>query len=835
MSTPRDPRIEALFLESVLMEPERREAWLADACGGDAELHAAVVALLRHHDAAGSFLERPAMTPRSGSAADAEAEERAMSAAGTRIGRFEILGVLGRGGMGVVYRARQEQPARTVALKIVRPGLMSERLLRRFEHEIELLGRLEHPGIARVYEAGTRDTDEGPEPWFAMELVDGLPLIAHAQAAELSTRDRLGLLAEVADAVQHAHERAVIHRDLKPGNIFVDGAGRPRILDFGIARATDSDLQQTTVHTDVGEILGTLAYMSPEQLKSGRDIDTRADIYALGVIGYELVAGRLPHDITGKPLVDALSTLTTAEPPTLGSLNHRLRGDIEVLIGKAMERNRERRYASAAEFAADIRRFLNDEPILARPPSAAYQLRKLIARHRGPVAAAATLLITIVVFAAWMTVLYAESDRNRRRAERERKSAEAVTEFLGEMLAQADPTGAREADPTVRQLLDGAAGRLDRTLASEPGVSATLHATIGRSYRALGRFAEADSHLVKARAYWVGHGGEESVAYAAVENAIANLRRVQGRLAEAESLLRINVERRRRLQPGSEALAQSMSSLGVLMTERGHLAEADSVMGEVETLFRTSVGLDNVHRPEALNIRAIARQERGDFAGAESLLTEGLRIQRLNWGPSHANVALVLGSIALGRQRQGHFAEAEPVYREAIAILRQAFDNRNPNLASYLSNLGAVLRELKRPAEAESLLLESVAMERAMNPGLPDGWKVGAYLTNLGDVQADQGEWARAETTLSEAATILIRGLGPTHRRVGTVRASLGRVLLRQGRRAEGHRELSAALPILEASLGPDDPRTRRVRAERDAAGGTAGGAGAAPGAGNPR
>jgi serine/threonine protein kinase len=376
--------LEALFAEALLLAPGERDAFLADRCAGDDPLRRRLEGLLRHHDAAGSFLERPVAPPRP---ADPLVHHGAPKV-GAQIGPYEILGVLGRGGMGVVYRARQEQPGRVVALKLVRPGLVSERLVRRFEHEIELLGRLEHPGIARVYDAGTFETDEGPEPYFAMELVEGLPLTGYAERAGLSTRQRLALLAEVADAVQHAHERSVIHRDLKPGNIFVDAGGRPRI-DFGIARATDSDRQLTTVHTGVGEILGTLAYMSPEQLGGSGQLDTRSDIYALGVIGYELVAGRLPHDVADKPLVEAITTLSKGDPPTLGSLNRGLRGDIEVIVAKAMEKERERRYASAAEFAADIRHFLADEPIVARPPTTAYQVRKLIARHRPLVATVA--------------------------------------------------------------------------------------------------------------------------------------------------------------------------------------------------------------------------------------------------------------------------------------------------------------------------------------------------------------------------------------------------------------------------------------------------------------
>src|SRR5262245_16802309 len=289
----------------------------------------------------------------------------------TVIGRYRILRLLGEGGMGVVYEAEQDHLRRTVALKIIKPGLASPELLRRFEQESQALGRLQHPGIARIYDAGTADTGLGPQPYFAMEFIHGKNVKDYAEERHLNTRQRLEMVAKIADAVQHAHQRGLIHRDLKPANILVDETGQPKILDFGVARAIDSDMQATT-HTDMGQLVGTLAYMSPEQvLADPLGLDTRSDVYALGVILYELLAGRMPYTIS-KKLDETIHAIREEDPARLSLISRSYRGDIETIVAKALEKDKARRYGSAAELAADIRRFLNDEPIVAQPHNTTY-------------------------------------------------------------------------------------------------------------------------------------------------------------------------------------------------------------------------------------------------------------------------------------------------------------------------------------------------------------------------------------------------------------------------------------------------------------------------------
>jgi serine/threonine protein kinase len=315
-----------------------------------------------------------------------------------QVGPFRIVGPIGEGAMGIVYEAEQDRPQRRVALKIVRPGMVPPAVLRRFEQEYEFLGRLHHPGIAQIYQAGIKQTEYGAQPYFAMELVRGKRLDEYVRAKKPDLRERLELVAAIADAVQHAHHRGIIHRDLKPANILVTDTGEPKILDFGIARAAVHDGQMTGMQTVTGEVLGTLSYMSPEQISGDvAALDTRSDVYALGVILYEVVAERPPYELERKSLPEAARIIQDVEPTRLTSATDAdVPADVETIVAKALEKEKERRYSSAADLADDIRRFLRDEPITARPPSAAYQVAKFARRHKAIVAAVVAAFLVLV-------------------------------------------------------------------------------------------------------------------------------------------------------------------------------------------------------------------------------------------------------------------------------------------------------------------------------------------------------------------------------------------------------------------------------------------------------
>ena len=355
--------------------------------------------------------------------------------------RYRIGRLIGSGGMGVVYEAEQRSPRRQVALKVVRPGFSSEQLLRRFELEAEVLGRLDHPGIARIHEAGTFGAGADRRPFFAMELVRGVSLLRYVEERELGRDRRLEVFCKICEAVEHAHQKGVIHRDLKPANILVSEAGEPVILDFGVARVTDVEARQETLQTRAGQIVGTLAYMSPEQVAGdAAAVDVRSDVYALGVLYYELLGGARPYELSGLPLTEAVRIVREAEPRPLGALDPALRGDLETIARKALEKAPARRYGSAGQLAADVRRYLNREPIAARPPSAVYQLVRFSQRHRALVGGAAAVLVTLVAGLVASLVLKAQSDRNAELAWRERNNVFSLSAFheLDDLQAEAD-------------------------------------------------------------------------------------------------------------------------------------------------------------------------------------------------------------------------------------------------------------------------------------------------------------------------------------------------------------------------------------------------------------
>lgn len=400
-------QLEEIFSEAADLPRDARDAFVRDRCGGDSQLRRAVEALLAHDEQAGHGFMSGVRPP-----------PPIAHAAPDRLGTYRIVKQLGVGGMGVVYEAIQESPERAVALKVIRPGLISPQVLRRFAAESRVLGLLKHPGIAQVYEAGEFETPEGRQPFFAMELIVGEPLDRWCRKRSLDARARIELVAMVCDAVDHAHARGVVHRDLKPGNILVEDSGRPRILDFGVARLQTRDVA-VTMATGEGQLVGTLPYMSPEQF--GADptaVGPRTDVYALGVVLYELLAGRLPLDVSDRPVVDAARVILETEPTHLGKISSRFAGDIETIVAKAMNKEPAQRYVSAAELAADLRRHLGDEPIMARPTSALGHFKKFARRNKALVGGAAATMVALVAGLAVSTFLAIEQSQQRELAEK---------------------------------------------------------------------------------------------------------------------------------------------------------------------------------------------------------------------------------------------------------------------------------------------------------------------------------------------------------------------------------------------------------------------------------
>ena len=731
----------------------------------------------------------------------------------TIIGHYRIIGTLGEGGMGTVYEAEQDQPSRKVALKVIRPDFVSAELSRRFARESEVLGRLQHPGIAQIYEAGTAAGPHGDQSFFAMELVRGRSLTEYSTTESLDLRARLDLFARVCDAVHYAHQQGVIHRDLKPANILVDNTGQPKILDFGVARLTDADVQATR-QTSVGEVVGTLQYMSPEQVNADSlEIDLRSDVYSLGVILYELLSGTLPYDLSAKMIYQAARVILIDEPAPLSSINRRLGGDVEIIVAKTLEKEKDRRYGSAEALASDVRRYLRDEPIVARAPSAAYQMRKFAHRNRALVsglALAAVILVAGTVVSAWQAVRatgaerLAEARRNEavtagalaerrravadsallvadsaraaalreqaaatasaKRALDEAAKARAINAFLQEMLASSNPANARGAEPSLREVLDQASARIETgALAREPEVRAAVASTIGQTYFGLGLYDQARANLDSASVVW-----------------------------------------RRTLGPGSLLAAQAAADLGKVASAAGDLPRAEVKLREGLAVMQRALAPNDDYTTETMTALAGVRYTRGDNVEAERLYRKAVELARSRHGRSGLPVAARLRQLGAFLTYIGRPADGRPFLDEALGIVRKAYGSNHPDVVDGLVALSDAQMGVPDYPGAEATLREALPIARTvLGPNHPATANV---VGRLGIVLTRRDKLEEAETFSREALEVRIKILGPDHPDVQLARAGLGRLFLSQRRYAEADTMFSAALASRRKVLGEMSP-----------------------------
>ncbi|UCG32036.1 MAG: serine/threonine protein kinase [Phycisphaerales bacterium] len=769
-----------------------------------------------------------------------------------RIGRFHIKRIIASGGMGTIYEALQERPRRAVAVKVMKQGVTSRSALRRFEYESQVLARLRHPGIAQVYEAGTYDDGGGPLPFFAMEYIpNAKPITEYVHGKKSSVRERLELFTHVCDAVHHGHQKGIIHRDLKPGNILVDSQGHAKIIDFGVARATDSDLAVTTLQTEVGQLVGTLLYMSPEQcVADPHDIDTRSDVYALGVMLYQMLSGQLPYDMTSRTVVQVTSVIREQQPRRLSAVNAAMKGDMETIVSKALEKDRDRRYQSAAQLAQDIRHYLAGEAILARPPSVFYLLRLFARRHTALLFALAALFVALTGGLVVSSSLYVQADSARteaagerdharaaeQRAQRRRAEAEAVTKFLSDTLASVDPYEALGTEMTVKAMLDRTAADIDGAFPDQPLVEAALRTTIGNTYRALGEYSAAEPHLRTALRLRQRELGDEHLEVAAslhdlawllhkkgdfaaarglyeealslrrrllVEdhpdvadtlNNLANLLIAQGQYAAAEPLHREALDLRRRLY-GEEhpAVAESLNNLASLVHTKGDYSTAESLYREALAIRRKTLGPEHPYVTTAMNNLAMLLKDRGDYAAAEPLFREALALRRKTLGDEHPAVATGLNNLALLLKTRGDYAAAEPLYREALTIRRKLLGDEHPQVASTLHNLAGLLKAEGDYAAAEPLYRQALAIARKSYGR--EHPHVATSLNNLGELLKLKGDFAAAESLYGEALAMRRRLLGDEHPAVATVLSNLAALLLAKG-------DYARAEPLLREAVG---------------------------------
>jgi non-specific serine/threonine protein kinase/serine/threonine-protein kinase len=621
---------------------------------------------------------------------DATRPQATSEAPSRMIGPYRLLQVIGEGGMGEVWLAQQSHPVRRqVAVKAIKAGMDTAQVVTRFEAERQALALMDHPAIATVYDGGS--TPEG-RPYFAMEYVKGEPITTYCDRHRLTTQARLDLFIQVCDGVQHAHQKGIIHRDLKPSNVLVTIQGDhpvPKIIDFGVAKATAQHLTERTLFTELGVLIGTPEYMSPEQAEmGGLDIDTRTDVYALGVILYELLTGALPFDrkeLRQAGFAEIQRTIREKEPPrpstritqlgqasTEAATNRHteprrlasdLRGDLDWVTMKALEKDRTRRYQTANALAGDIRRHANHEPVSAGPPSAVYRTGKFVRRHRFGVAAAATLVLLLVAFGVTMAVQAQRIAQERDRANREAETARQVSTFMVGMFETTNPFQGRGKNVPVGEVLDRGAQRIATELRDQPEVRATLMDTMGRVYYDLGVYDQAARLVQDALTYRERTSGRDSLPVASSLNTLGAIKTEQGDYTAAEEMLQESLEiRRRRIGPESEAAAETLVSLGAL------------------------------------------RESQGDWPGAERVFREAVAIHRRVLGSDDLAFATSLNDLALVLSQEEKFDESEALYRESLAIRRKRLGSEHPFVAQSLNNIGMLYVRQRKHAEAESLI-----------------------------------------------------------------------------------------------------------------------------------
>jgi eukaryotic-like serine/threonine-protein kinase len=787
--------LESIFFDALeKTSVAERTAFLDEACAGDADLRQSVERMLAAQSSVGDFLEQPAIV----GDATVDYEPVICEEPGTVIGPYKLLQQIGEGGMGVVFMAEQDEPIqRTVALKIIKPGMDTRQVIARFEAERQALALMDHPNIAKVLDAGT--TESG-RPYFVMELVKGVPITKYCDDKQLPVRTRLELLLPVCQAIQHAHQKGLIHRDIKPSNVLVaeyDDRAVPEVIDFGVAKATAQKLTDRTMFTEFGQVIGTLEYMSPEQAKLNQlDIDTRSDIYSLGVLLYELLTGSTPFErkrLSEAPFDEMLRIIREEEPPKPSTrlstveglpkiaasrdsepkkLSGLIRGELDWIVMKALDKDRDRRYGTANSLAADIERYLNNETVEACPPSASYRFRKFANRHKLGVAAgvavAAALLLGVggtTVGMIWALRERAAAQTSAAQATAQAERSDQVSHFLVDMLQGVAPSVAQGRDTTLlREIVDQTVLRIDKDLSDQPEVQVELYVTLGKVYFALQNYKEMEA------------------------NARRTLKLARATYGEENS-----------------ATADALVQLGWSQLFLRNIGAGDAVMRQAIAMQRKVRGEGSAEEADALCILSdLLRNEwdqggdrRAKLAEAEALAREGLAIRRKRFGNERGETAWGLHTLAVvlwEEEEEGKLAEAESAIREAIAMRHRIYGEEHP-FAAWDDKVSAkILYSEHKLNEAEACVRKALAtMERMDGKGKLNQMDMRA---TLGKILHDRGKLAEAEAEYREAVAIGTNEVGPRFLDLPVYLTPLAQILVEQNKLAEARETAQQAVDI---------------------------------------